>query len=362
MAIIIFLVILVILIMGHEAGHFIVAKLSGMKVPEFGLGFPPKLWGKKIGDTEYTINALPFGGFVKIFGEDDAGSDDPRAFARRPKLLQAATLAAGPFANIVLALVFSTVAFMVGIPALVDTPADAARIKNPHVLLLDIIPESPAAVAGLKAGDRVLALESNGVQTLVDEPIDISTVVRDSKGSVTFTVLNAGVERSVVVTPKAGIDTTEPEKRAVGVAPALVGTLSLPLHEAFVRGIVDTIEKTQQIFLGLVSLIVSAFTFSADISNVAGPVGIVSLVGDASGFGLGSILALAGLISINLAIVNLLPFPALDGGRLFLLLIETLTRRRIPSKISDSLNIGGFVVLILLMLAVTANDIFRLFQ
>ena len=351
---------LVALIVGHEFGHLIVAKLSGMKVPEFGLGFPPKLWGKKIGETEYTINALPFGGFVKIVGEDDAGLEDPRAFARRPKILQAATLFAGPFSNLILGLILSTSALMIGIPALVGDTENAQYIHDPHVRAVQVLQNSPAFNAGIKAGDEIVSISSNSVETKIEKPEDVLASIQEAKGPLTIGVLRNNVHQDFTVTPLAGIDAKNPERLVVGIAPALVGTLSLPIEKAFVAGVTDTFTQTKGIIIGLGTLIGNALTFSADISNITGPVGIVSLVGDASGFGLGSVLSLAALISMNLAIVNLLPFPALDGGRLALLGIETISRRKIPARVSDIINIAGFSILIILMLAVTAHDIFRL--
>lgn len=361
MAIVLFLVILIVLIVGHEAGHFIVAKLSGMKVPEFGLGFPPKLWGKKIGDTEYTINALPFGGFVKIFGEDDASASDPRAFAKRPKILQVATLVAGPFANLVLAFVFATVAFMVGVPTIVDTAYEQGTVRDARVLIVEVLPESPAGQAGLKVGDEIVSIKNGDTEQIIKDPIQVSESILSAKGSVAISFLRNNETQVATITPQPGIDPEHPEKLAIGIGPALVGTLSLPIHEAFFKGMTDTVVKTEAIFSGLMHLIGSAFTLTADVSNIAGPVGIVSLVGDASGFGLGSVLLFAALISINLALVNLLPFPALDGGRLALLFVETIIMRPIPPKFSNALNIGGFILLIGIMLAVTAHDVVRLF-
>ncbi len=360
MSILIFIVILVALIVGHEFGHLVVAKLSGMKVPEFGLGFPPKLWGKKIGETEYTINALPFGGFVKIFGEDDADAADPRAFAKRPRILQAATLFAGPFSNLFLGFILSTAAFMVGIPAVVGDSENAAYVHDAHVRVIQVLPGSPAESVGIKAGDEIISITTGSIETKIQKPEDVLVAIGEAEGSLTVGVFRGGMETSFNVTPAKGIDPDNPERLVIGIAPSLVGTLSLPLGKALTAGVTGTFNQTRDIIIGLGNLIGQAFTFSADLSHITGPVGIVSLVGDASGFGLGSILSLAALISMNLAIVNLLPFPALDGGRLAFLLVETISRRRIPAKVADGLNIGGFALLILLMLAVTAHDIFRL--
>lgn len=362
MSILIFIVILVVLIVGHEFGHFVVAKLSGMKVPEFGIGFPPKLWGKKIGDTEYTINALPFGGFVKIVGEDlTESSADPAAFSNRPKILQAATLVAGPFSNIVLAFLFSTLAFMAGVPAALEDSANAEHLLNPRVLIVEVISKSPAADAGIKTGDHVISIATEGTVRPITDPKEIAPLIASQTFPVTVAVLRGSEQLSFEVTPKNGLVGEEPERFAIGIASSLVGTLQLPFFEAIGKGFLETVENAQKVFFGLIALVASAATLTADVSNVAGPVGIASIAGDAFSFGLGSVFAFAAIISINLGVLNLLPFPALDGGRLLFVAIETVIRRPIPHQIAGALNLAGFALLILLMLAVTAQDIFRLF-
>ncbi len=362
MSILIFILMLVVLIVGHEFGHLVAAKLSGMKVPEFGVGFPPKLWGKKIGDTEYTINALPFGGFVKIVGEDaNEASDDPAAFSNRPKLLQALTLFAGPFSNVILGFLFFTLAFMSGIPTAFETSEYAGRLTNERIVIAEVLPKSPAAAAGIQSGDKVLSIFSNGTETPIERPEVIATLIAEATGAVVMTVERKGERLKLEALPATGLIENEPERQALGIASALVGTLQLPFFEAVAKGFSETIEKTQMIIVGMGNLIVSAATMSADVKNIAGPVGIASLAGDAASFGFGSILSFAALISLNLAVLNLLPFPALDGGRLAFLAVETVIRRPIPSQVANALNTVGFAILILLMLAVTANDIFRLF-
>lgn len=353
---------LVVLIVGHEFGHLIAAKLSGMKVPEFGIGFPPKLWGKKIGDTEYTINALPFGGFVKIVGEDATeSSNDPAAFSNRPKIAQALTLFAGPFSNVILGFVFFTLAFMSGIPTALESSEYAGRLTNERIVIAEVLPGSPADEAGIQAGDRVVSIFANNVETPIEKPEMIAGLIASATGDVQMTVLRNEVEVQITATPEKGLIAEEPERQALGIASALVGTLQLPFFEAVAKGFLETIEKTQAIVVGMGQLIASAVTLSADVKNIAGPVGIASLAGDAANFGFGSILSFAALISLNLAVLNLLPFPALDGGRLAFLAVETVIRRPIPIAIANTLNTIGFAILILLMLAVTANDIFKLF-
>lgn len=353
---------LVVLIVGHEFGHLIAAKLSGMKVPEFGIGFPPKLWGKKIGDTEYSINALPFGGFVKITGEDaNEESNDPAAFSNRPKLLQAFTLFAGPFSNVLLGFVFFSLAFMFGIPTALESSEYAGRLTNERIVIAEVLPGSPAHDAGIRAGDRVVSVFANDVTTQIERPEIIAGLIADAKGEVHMTILRGNEEVTLIATPEKGLIPEEPERQALGIASALVGTLQLPFFEAVVKGFTETIDKTQAIAVGMAQLISSAVTLTADVKNIAGPVGIASLAGDAASFGFGSILSFAALISLNLAVLNLLPFPALDGGRLAFLAVETVIRRPIPVQIANTVNAVGFAILILLMLAVTAHDIFKLF-
>ena len=350
---------LVVLIVGHEFGHFIVAKLSGMKVPEFGLGFPPKLWGKKVGDTEYTINALPFGGFVRIEGEDAReASGDPAAFSNRPKLLQAATLVAGPGANFILAFLFLSAAFMAGVPASLED--GDSRVVDPYVVIAEVMSGSPAHEAGLMPGDRVLSIQAHLSAFPVLTPEDVSTTIAESEGPVILEVSRGGERVTIEATPERGLIEEEPDRQALGIASALVGTLRLNPIDATVAGFNETISKTQAVFGGIIGLVASAVTLSADVENIAGPVGIATLTGDAARFGVGSLLSFAAVISINLAILNLLPFPALDGGRLAFLAVETVTRRPIPHVVANTVNFVGFALLILLMLAVTANDIFKL--
>jgi regulator of sigma E protease len=362
MSILIFIVMLVVLIVGHEFGHLIAAKLSGMKVPEFGIGFPPKLWGKKIGDTEYSVNALPFGGFVKIVGEDATeASNDPAAFSNRPKILQAFTLFAGPFSNVILGFIFFSIAFMSGIPTALESSEYAGRLTNERIVIAEVLPGSPADKAGIHAGDRVISITANDITTPIERPEAIAGLIAEANGAVRMTVLRDNKQVELTATPEKGLISEEPDRQALGIASALVGTLQLSFFEAVAKGFSETVEKTQAIVVGMGQLIGAAVTLTADVKNIAGPVGIASLAGDAASFGFGSILSFAALISLNLAVLNLLPFPALDGGRLAFLLVETIIRRPIPTQITNTVNTVGFAILILLMLAVTAHDIFKLF-
>jgi len=349
-----------LLIVGHEFGHFIVAKLFGMRVDEFGVGFPPKIAGTKIGETEYTLNWFPFGGFVRIWGEEGQDADDPRVFSNRPVLHQAAVLFAGPLMNVVMALILSAIAFAIGTSAVISEENAAYISGEPRVVVGAVLPGSPAEAAGIEAGDTIRAISTGFEAHFVASSEEVSERISAAERAVTLTMERSGNTLQIEIEPVAGLIENDPSRRAVGIATALVGTVAYPMPLALWKGVSDTARDTVFITVSIAMLIADAFTLSADVSNIAGPVGIATLTGEAAGFGAGALLSFAALLSVNLAIINLLPFPALDGGRLVLLGVETAMRRRIPAGVAQAVNAGGFFVLVLLMIAVTFQDVTRL--
>lgn len=364
MSILIFALVLIALIVVHEFGHFVVAKWSGMRVDEFGLGYPPKAWGKKIGETEYTINWLPFGGFVKIFGEDPepGTAPAPRSFTSRPRVLQAAVLVAGVAMNLLFAYLLITLTLGMGTTrALSDE--EAQRAPDAVIAVASVVPGSPAERAGLERGDAIVhAVRGDDHFNGVDVAAFTAFV---GAGSVdeetTLTVRSlAGEVREVAVQPAAGVIAADPERRALGVGLSAIGTVAVPWWQAPIEGARITWNLTIQTAGALLAFFGSIFTFSADLAQVAGPVGIAGAVGDASSDGIVALLTITALISINLALINLLPVPALDGGRLLFVLIEAVIRRPIPPVFANAVNGIGFLLLIALMLVVTASDIFKI--
>lgn len=370
MNILIFVLVLVVLIVVHEFGHFVVAKLSGMRVDEFGIGYPPRAWGFKKGETEYTLNWLPFGGFVKIFGEDmeeklpgsTPSADSARAFSARPRILQALTLVAGITMNLVLAYLLITTTLVMGTPRAIE-PADYGTAKNIRVAVAGVLPGSPADAAGLKVGDYIQS-SSIGNTTFTGNTAEEFTafVGTDAPGgSISLVVERGGKSEAFSVTPKTGILPNAPERAALGVQLGTVGVVSVPLLQAPIEGAKLTWEITRETGVALLHFFGSIFTFTADLAQVSGPIGIAGAVGNASSEGLSALLSITALISINLALINLLPLPALDGGRLVFVAIEAITRRPIKPVIANGLNIAGFAFLILLMVVVTAHDVLKLF-
>lgn len=363
MSVLLFFIILLALVLVHELGHFIVAKRSGIRVDEFGVGFPPKLFGVRKGETLYSVNALPFGGFVKIFGETPDqealyGPDSARSFVRKPKLVQAAVLVAGVAMNVFFAWILYSGAFLIGMPTAVD-PAHREGVSDARVLVTRVVPSSPAERAGMQPGDNVQFLAVGGIEIAVTEPRDIADFIALHGGEeVTVAFLRDGVVHRVNITPTANVEGID--RLAIGIATELIGTQKLSLLGALGAGAVFTADSTWAILKGVGGLIAGALTFSADLSQITGPVGIVSLVGDASSLGFVYLLTFTAFISINLAIINLLPFPALDGGRLLFVAIEALKGSPIRPRVANVANSVGFAVLILLMLLVTYRDIVRL--
>ncbi len=360
MSILIFIAVIVALIVVHEFGHFVAAKLSGMRVDEFGLGYPPRaLTIAKKGETVYTLNWLPFGGFVKIFGED-GGEHNPRAFSSRPRILQAIVLIAGVAMNLFFAYVLITGALVTGTPrALTDT--EIAGAKNVELAVADVLAGTPAARAGILPGDSIMSVTDTKGEWHAADAESFSAFVNASGGeALTLGVKHDGKLETLTAKPEAGVVPSDPSRFALGVQVATIGVVPLSFGAALIEGARLTWMTTVLTAEGLVHFFYGIFTFSANLSQVSGPIGIAGAVGSASAQGFGTLLSIMAVISINLALINLIPVPALDGGRLLFVIIESITRRPIKPRIAQVINAVGFVFLILLMVVVTAHDIFRI--
>lgn len=362
MTILIFLIILGVLVFVHELGHFLTAKKAGVQVDEFGFGYPPRALklGRRWG-TLFTLNWIPFGGFVKIVGEnyeEDAPPAEGKSFTKVSKKWQAAILAAGVAFNILFAWLLFSLGFMIGLPTSVENDF-GATVKNPVLTITGLVQNFPAQKAGLKTGDKIekVYLE-NGTALKELNPENISNFVNSSSGQVSLEVNRGGKDLIFKITPQTQ---TEQEKKIIGISMDMIGTLSLPIHKAVYEGGKATLKLSFLTVEGIANLIKDGVRGKADISQVAGPVGIVGLVGDASRLGFSYLLTFTALISINLAIINLVPFPALDGGRILFVAIEGVTKRKINAKVAGILNNVGFALLLIVMVIVTYRDILRLF-
>ncbi|MDP1625120.1 MAG: site-2 protease family protein [bacterium] len=365
MSVILFLVILSVLVFVHELGHFLAAKRFGVRVDEFAIGFPPRLFKKKVGETLYSFNLIPFGGYVKIFGEnpdeDPAaanGAKDPRSFSNIARWKQALILASGVIFNIVFAWALFSIAYLSGMTTSVSDNSSKYVIDK-HVMVIEVLEGSPAARAGIMPGDSFIGIKSGSAATSVVATVEeVQSAVRSSDGSALgLEVLRNGAPLALTVTPEQVSSTSN---FAIGIAMDLAGKVKLPIHLAIWEGGKLTVDMFVGIAANLYGLIRDAFMGEADLSQVAGPVGIARLVGDASSLGFIYLLSFTAFISMNLAVLNLIPFPALDGGRILFVAIEAISRRPIKPVVANTLNVLGFGLLILFMLFVTYKDIAKL--
>ncbi len=363
MSIVLFLVILAVLIISHEFGHFIVAKKSGIRVDEFAIGFPPKLFSWVRGETKYSLNLLLFGGYVKIFGEDPneetmTGPDSARSFTSKSKWVQAGVVVAGVFFNLLLAWFLFTLGFIAGIPSSIDRVPKGGTISDVALTITGVLKNSPAERALLMAGDRITAIGTEGKKPEALDPSSVQKFISLHPKEKLAIIYERGKEtQSAIIVPEEGI---VEGKAAIGVALDMVGIVRLPWYRALWEGAFVTVDLTKRTTVGIYELLKKAVVGEGSLAALTGPVGIVGLVGDASQFGFAYLISFVALISVNLAVLNLLPFPALDGGRLLLIIIEGITRKQIPPKFANTLNAIGFALLIALMLLVTYHDIARL--
>lgn len=361
-----FLALLVVLVLVHELGHFLVAKWSGITVQEFGIGFPPRIASFVWRGTRYSINLIPLGGFVRMLGEDgDAEADKMRAggfsevavdkamagaFNRKPIPLRIGVLLAGVFMNFVLAgILFS---FAIAMPH----PEGRGPLQ-----IVDVEAGSPAAEARMEAGDEIIAADGRTFEV----SSDLTAYVRSRAGSsVELTLLRDGQQIVVAVTPRAA-DELAAGEGPVGFTYTAVRFVDVPSDvngpiAALGRGFYEAADYGRQIPGGLADAVAGLLGLSSSPPSAVGPIGIAEETGRVLEAPLVSQLVFIGILSINLAILNVLPFPPLDGGRILVTVIEGVRRRRLPAEREALIYLTGFMVLIFLVILVSIQDIQRL--
>lgn len=413
---IIFIAILAILVLSHEFGHFIVARKNGIKVDEFGFGFPPRIlgiqffkeiklekiaeqekievetkeeagvlketvtdtiheidkvtqsrkwrivWGNKAVEklreenagregTIYSLNWIPLGGFVRIKGEDGENAQDPDSFGSKKPWQRALVLVAGVAMNILLAAVLLSVGYMVGLPQMTDQLSAETKVKDRRVEIMQVIPGKPAEQAGLEAGDVVVKLNNlenprlKEMQKYVDDH-------RDEKISVTVRRENEMITKSIqpVVYEETG-------KGGLGVAIAEVGMVSYPWYQAIYYGFLTSFLYLKEIIVAFALFIKGLFEGAGVGGEVTGPVGIAVMTGRVARLGFAYLVQFTAVLSLNLAIINILPIPALDGGRLLFLLIAKIRGKENNKNVEQLVHTIGFALLLLLIVAVTFHDL-----
>lgn len=359
------------LIWVHELGHFSVAKLFKVRVDEFSIGFPPRLLSRTWGETRYSLGLILVGGYVKIFGENPGdpsirsgqGVPDPRALTSKNRGIQALVMLAGIAFNLVFAWLVLSAGYMSGLPASAGESA-LGPITAPQVVISNVRPGSPADKAGIKPGDSIERvqtgaemLDTNTLNTSQQADAVQAFITAHQDESLVIAVVRDKVEMTFLAKPAADI---VPDRKVIGVEFGDVGILKLPPHLALVQGAIAFKDLTLGTAQGLGSFFGNLFTGNADFSQVSGPIGIAGVGSDAVKAGFGAAAIIAALISINLALINLLPVPGLDGGRLLIIIIEAVIRRPVSIAVTNALMLMGFAAIVLLMLVVSVHDIARL--
>jgi len=355
----IFIIVLGVLIFVHEFGHFIFAKRAGMKVEEFGFGFPPRLYGWKKGETIYSINWIPFGGFVKILGEEGEHRNDPRSFSAKPFGAKLKVIVAGVFMNFMLAVVLLMIVNFLGLRIGVIDEQTASSVRDKQIQVIQITENSPAKSAGLRLLDEIKGFRIDGQTTLVSNVQETQDWIKENAGKRVAILINRNNE----LLEKELVPRTNPPEGegALGISLALTGVVSYPWHEAVWRGAYNAALITINTVIGYGILFKTLLLKGKLIADVSGPIGIASLTGQAARIGLNYLMQFVALISINLAILNIIPFPALDGGRAVMIIIEKLKGSPVNKKIEQGINTIGFALLLMLMIYVTFKDIVKLF-
>ena len=360
MSLLLFIIILVVLVWVHELGHLSAAKLLGIKVEEFNVGFPPRIVSFWWGETRYSLNWLLLGGYVSIYGETDDPevAADPRSFVSKPRPAQAAVIVAGIIFNILFAWLVLTGGYIHGLPSSVVHDG-WGQVTDAKATVVTVLPGSPAAAAGIESGDTVIAVETAAAQAPAGA--DASTVhdflTSHAADSIALRLMRQGVEKDFIVKAAEGVVAG---RKALGVELDDVGTLALPPQLAVLQAAVVSKNILVAEASALGGLVKGYAEGQGSLSDVSGPIGIVSVGSQLVSQGFGSTVTIIALISINLALINILPIPGLDGGRLLFIVIESIIRRPLSRRLSTALTLAGMALIVLLMLIVSANDIAKL--
>lgn len=367
-----FLAVLSLLVLVHEWGHFIVARKYGVKVDEFGLGLPPRVVGvfkneqgkwefvgmrsKKVAPkTIWSLHLIPLGGFVKIRGEEGGNQDDPTSFVSKKVWQRILIISAGVTMNILLAIVLLSIGLAVGSPQVIDNDniSKWATVGDTQIRVTMVLEDSPAQQAGIESPDAIISVDGQ-VITSIEQLQGLFEGKLDQNLEVV--VERNGEQISTQVTP---VILAETDKVGMGVALVQTGFVSYPWYIAPVFGVIETFKMIGAILFGFFFIIKTLIISGEMIGEVYGPVGIASLIGDAARLGFLYVMQFTAILSIIIAVINFLPFPALDGGRIVFLVIEGIRGKPVNQKIENAMHNAGFALLMILILVVTYNDIAR---
>jgi regulator of sigma E protease len=355
-SIVLFIIILLALVIVHELGHFLAAKALGVKVDEFAFGFPPKKWG----ETEYIFNALPLGGYVKIHGEDGGAelAKDKRALLSKKWWEQIFVLVAGVAMNMIFAFIILIILAM-GTTEVGENDVLYAQATQKKLIVVDSITDSPGYKAGIRIDDEIVAMTAGEEKLANLTTKDAIAFIAKHQDGVAVTFQNEkGVRNTATVAPVYGI---AKDKKVIGIGLATFGEVHLTFLQGIIKGAGDMVNMSILVAQGFATLIKTLVAGKSVSDQVAGPIGIAKVVHKAKEIGYSHVAYLAAILSINLAFFNILPFPALDGGRTAVILGETLFRRKLSRNFFTKMNTAGFLFLMLLFVLVTGREILALF-
>lgn len=386
--ILLFILILGILVVAHEWGHYYTAKKFGIKVHEFGFGYPPRAFGwyrdpdtKKIvwvwgsgksslkktvaGDEQqkefpgmlWSFNWLPLGGFVRIKGENGESAVESDSFGYHKAWKRVVVLAAGVIMNVVLAAVVLSFGFMIGLPTDLSRGVDthAIIVEAPSVLVQSVADDSPAAKAGIEFGDRIIQADETSIANAA-QLIEYVGERRDTP--IQLRIVRNGVEQVLTAVPVISEGDTV-ARLGIGIAEA--GVIRYPWYIALYKGVLAAGIGVVTIFVSFYYLIVNLVTGQGLMFDVAGPVGIAQVVGQSAKLGFQYVLNVVAMLSLSLAVINILPIPALDGGRILFIIIEKIKGKKVSMKYEQVAHTIGFMLLMILIVVVTWRDIAKLF-
>jgi regulator of sigma E protease len=327
-----------LLILFHELGHFMAAKSVNMKVTEFAIGFGPKLFSRKYGETVYSLRAIPLGGFNKIYGMDPDEEQDDRSFNAKPIWARMLVIIAGSTMNFVLPIIIFIIIYL---SAGIETPSNQPILGN-------IFQDKPAYQAGLQTGDRIVSVNK---QSIEDWRQFVSIIQANAGNRLEITYERGGVQHAVYIQPEFD---PRANRGIIGVAPEIL------IHKpGFVESVTLAIKHTYLITSNMVSGIAQMITGKVE-ADVSGPIGVAQMAGQVAQLGILPLLQFAAFLSINLGLINLLPVPVLDGGHVVTLAIEGLRRKPLGRQSMHVIQMIGFILLMMLMIMATFKDVSRL--
>lgn len=350
----IFLIILIILVLIHELGHFIAAKKSGVLVEEFGFGFPPRIFGKKFGETLYSINLVPLGGFVKLYGEeyhegekkkpDAKHNPKHRAFVHKTPLQKTIIITAGVVMNFILGWVILSFLFTQGVPTAAG------------VIVSSVQKNTPASEAGLMVGDTLVSISHEDTIVEIQSTEDLIKSTQTFADLQTILIVNRAEKIfSVDITPRS--NPPKGEGSFGVVIEQKVELMKYPWYTAPYYGFIEAASMIKTIAVEILKIPAQFFTKQSTTVEFTGPVGIAKIIGEARKFGIVALLQITAVLSLNLAVINILPFPALDGGRQVFIFYEWITGKRTNQNLEHYLNLAGIILLLTLSAVITIFDI-----